>query len=211
MRTRLRPGEQVAAVVRRHWIVLVGPFTVALFLAGALVAALFIRRPYVAPAAGAALAVAALWAGWRWLDWQADLWAVTSQRVVDESGVLAVRQVDTPLDTIHNVTSEQSIWGRMMGFGDLNLQTAAEHGSTTIHDVTRPQDLRDTILEMKERYKDGLLARQAGPLAAAIGRGAGTARPGAGADGGAETRECPYCAEIIKARATVCRFCGRTI
>ena len=26
-----------------------------------------------------------------------------------------------------------------------------------------------------------------------------------------ETRECPYCAETIKARARVCRFCGRDL
>ena len=25
------------------------------------------------------------------------------------------------------------------------------------------------------------------------------------------TRECPYCAEIIKKRATVCRFCNRDV
>ena len=26
-----------------------------------------------------------------------------------------------------------------------------------------------------------------------------------------DTRECPYCAEIIKKKATVCRFCGKTV
>jgi uncharacterized membrane protein (DUF485 family) len=26
-----------------------------------------------------------------------------------------------------------------------------------------------------------------------------------------DTRECPFCAEIIKKKATVCRFCGKTV
>jgi membrane protein YdbS with pleckstrin-like domain len=228
MRTRLRAGENVAAVVRRHWIVLVAPFGVALFLLGGLTASAFVRRPGVVPAAAALLAAAAAWAGWRWLDWRFDLWAVTSQRVIDEQGILAVRMVDSPLDTIHNVTCEQSFWGRVLGYGTLNLQTGAEHGLTTIESVGSPQELRATILEMKERYKEGMMARQAAPLIAALGGGAaagghgagaglswaggaGAVAAGSGAAGAADSKECPYCAEKIKARATVCRFCGRTL
>ncbi len=210
MRSRLRPGEEMAAEVRRHWIVLAGPFGVTLFFLGCLVAAAFVRRPYVVPVAGAALAVAAIWALWRWLDWRADLWAVTSQRVIDESGVLEVRIVDSPLDTIHNVTCVQSIWGRIVGYGTLNIQTAAQHGSTTIPDVTGPEELRETILELQQRYKYGgaaATARTGATGGAAGGPGSG----GASGAGGSDTRECPYCAETIKVRAQVCRFCGRAL
>jgi membrane protein YdbS with pleckstrin-like domain len=223
MRTRLRQGEDVVAVVRRHWIVLVGPFAVALFLLGCLAASAFVKRPGAAPAAGALAVVSAAWAGYRWLNWRCDLWAVTSQRVIDEAGILAVRMVDSPLDTIHNVTSEQPFLGRVLGYGTLNLQTGAEHGSTTIVNVASPQELREAILEMKERYKEAMMARQAAPLIAALGGGpagagagsgaaaGGHGPAGAGAGSAADTKECPYCAEKIKARATVCRFCGRTL
>ena len=104
MRSRLRPGERLAIEVRRHVIVLGGPFGVGLFLLGGLVAAWFVHRPHVLPAVGALAAVALVWALWRWLDWRADLWAVTTERVIDESGVLEVRAVDSPLDTIQCAT-----------------------------------------------------------------------------------------------------------
>ena len=218
MRTRLRQGEDLAVVVRRHVVVLGGPFAVALFLSGCLIGAFFVRRPYVLPAAAVLLLLAAAWGLWRWLDWRADLWAVTSQRVIDESGVLSVRAVDSPLDKINEVTSTQSIWGRMLGYGTLNIQTAAEVGSTTIETVARPMELKETILEQQERARYNVMARQAAPfVAAAGGQGRATARPAGGSSGSPpdapadDTRECPYCAETIKARAKVCRFCGRSL
>jgi membrane protein YdbS with pleckstrin-like domain len=202
MRTRLRPGEEVAAVVRRHWIILSGPFGLSLFLFGALIAAGFVHRTGLVPALAALLACGLAWAAWRWLDWRCDLWAVTTHRVIDESGVLAVRMIDSPLDTIHNVTCEQSLLGRLLGYGTVNIQTAAEHGATTIRDVAGPLDLRATVLDLKERYRQGR-----GPQAA--GRAAWA--PGGGPPAAGDTKECPYCAETIKVRATVCRFCGRTL
>jgi membrane protein YdbS with pleckstrin-like domain len=202
MRTRLRGAEEVAAVVRRHWIVLGGPWAAALFLFGCLVAAWFLKTPWVVPAAGSLLAASVAWALWRWLDWRCDLWVITSHRVIDESGVLAVRMVDSPLDKINNVTCEQSLWGRLLGIGTLNIQTAAELGSTTIRGVGDPTGIKDLILDLQERFRDRVLARQAGTLLA--GAPAATA-------GGPGTKECPHCAETIKARANVCRFCGHSV
>ncbi|HYS77723.1 MAG TPA: PH domain-containing protein, partial [Candidatus Dormibacteraeota bacterium] len=164
MRTRLRPDEELVAVVRRHWLVLGGPLAWTLVLLGCLIGALLIRRPWVAPVAGVALALCVAWAAWRWLDWRCDLWAVTTQRVIDESGVLSVRMIDSPLDRIENVTCLQSLWGRVLGYGTLNVQTAAEAGSTTIEKVTRPIELKEMILAQQESGRYRVMARQVAPL-----------------------------------------------
>src|SRR6266571_5041515 len=182
MRTRLRPDEELVAVVRRHWLVLGGPLAWTLVLLGCLIGALLIRRPWVAPVAGVALALCVAWAAWRWLDWRCDLWAVTTQRVIDESGVLSVRMIDSPLDRIEN--------------------------------VTRPIELKEMILAQQESGRYRVMARQVAPLMAAAAH-ARTAAPAHGGPAGDavldDARECPYCAEIIKVRARVCRFCGRNV
>jgi membrane protein YdbS with pleckstrin-like domain len=150
VRSRLRAGETLRLVTRRHPIAILGPLALLLFFFGALCAALLSRSRNWQIAAGTVFAAVLLWALWRWLEWRADLWAVTSQRVIDESGVLTVRMVDSPLETIHNVACEQSLFGRMLGFGTITIQTAAQHGEQTIEGLARPEELRDAILEMKE-------------------------------------------------------------
>ncbi|HEV8199706.1 MAG TPA: PH domain-containing protein [Candidatus Polarisedimenticolia bacterium] len=153
MRSRLRPGETVRLQARRHPIAVVWPFTVLLFCVGGLAAAALSQTPAWWYAAGAATAAAALWALCRWLVWRVDIWVVTDRRVIDESGVLTVRMMDSPLETINNVGCEQTLFGRMFGFGRVVLQTAAEHGETTIDGLARPEELRDAIIEMKEERR----------------------------------------------------------
>jgi membrane protein YdbS with pleckstrin-like domain len=153
VRSRLRPGETVRLVARRHPIAVGWPVTVLLFCVGGLLAAaLSGARPWLY-AAGVATLAAGLWALARWLLWRADLWIVTSARVIDESGVLTVRSMDSPLETIHNVGCEQTLFGRMLGLGRVVIQTAAEHGEVTIDGLARPEELRDAIIEMKERRR----------------------------------------------------------
>jgi membrane protein YdbS with pleckstrin-like domain len=153
VRSRLRPGETVRLVARRHAIAVAWPFTVLLFCAGGLVAAALSQTRAWLYVAGAATVAAALWALVRWLTWRVDIWVVTDRRVIDESGVLAVRMIDSPLETINNVGVEQSLSGRMFGWGKVVLQTAAEHGETVIDGLARPEELREAVIEMKEQRR----------------------------------------------------------
>ena len=153
MRSRLRPGETVRLVARRHPIAVLWPLTVLLFCVGGLAAAALSETPAWRWIAGAATVAAGLWALCRWLVWRVDIWVVTDSRVIDESGVLTVRMMDSPLETINNVGCEQTMFGRMFGFGRIVLQTAAQHGETTIDGLARPEELRDAIIEMKEQRR----------------------------------------------------------
>ena len=153
MRSRLRPGETVRLEARRHPIAVVWPLLVLLFCLGGLAAAAVSETRAWLYIAGAATIAAGLWALGRWLVWRVDLWVVTNTRVIDESGVLTVRMMDSPLETIHNVGCEQTLFGRMFGFGKVVIQTAAEHGETTIEGLARPEELRDAIIEMKEQRR----------------------------------------------------------
>jgi uncharacterized membrane protein YdbT with pleckstrin-like domain len=60
---------------------------------------------------------------------------------------------ESPLDKINNVEYEQSFWGRIFGFGDVDIQTAAEMGETTYELIHHPKLLKDTITNAQEEYK----------------------------------------------------------
>jgi len=156
MRSHLRPGEEAVLEVRRHPIRIVGPVVVVLFTGGALAAATLAPSRAILAVAGAVFAATALWALWRYADWRRDLWVVTTNRVIDESGVLTVRMVDSPLETIHNVTCEQSLFGRMLGFGSVTIQTAAAHGAVTLDGIAAPETLRDAIIDMQVRRRQAV-------------------------------------------------------
>jgi membrane protein YdbS with pleckstrin-like domain len=155
VRSRLRPGEEAVLVVHRHPIALVGPAVLTVLLAGAFAASWMSPEPALRIGTGALFGLTALWALGRWLTWRADLWVVTTQRVIDESGVLTVKMMDSPLEIIQNVGCEQSIFGRMLGFGRVSIQTAAEQGMMTLEGIGQPEALRDAILDMKERRRTG--------------------------------------------------------
>jgi hypothetical protein len=152
MRTKLQPGEAVALIVRKHWLVLAKP---ALFVVGVLLY-LPVRHvrilgfeellnyllPYGAVLSGALFL-------YRYLDRRVNIWAVTDRRLIDEWGILTHKSKENPLDKINDIVVEQTIPGRLFGYGSISVQTAAKAGETIIEFVERPEELKQTINEQK--------------------------------------------------------------
>ncbi len=82
---------------------------------------------------------------YRYLDRRVNIWAVTNLRLVDEWGILAHKSKENPLDKINDIGVEQTILGRLFGYGSISVQTAAKAGETIIEFVERPEELKQTI------------------------------------------------------------------
>jgi membrane protein YdbS with pleckstrin-like domain len=152
MRTKLQPGETVALIVRKHWLVLAKP---ALFLVAVLLylpvrhvrllgfeALLNYLFPYVAAFSGALFLYC-------YLDRRVNIWAVTDRRLIDELGVFGHKSKENPLDKINDIVVEQTILGRIFGYGSISVQTAATAGETIIEFVEKPEELKQTINAQK--------------------------------------------------------------
>lgn len=163
MRTPLQKGEKVLLITRTSWITLIIPAFLA--MAGLVVA-------YFIDFFGWGLAVSVpllLYFLYRYLAWLVNIWGVTNYRVIDETGLLSHYAKESPLEKINNVSYDQTLFGRILNYGHVEIQTAAEIGSTDYHHVHGPKMLKDTITLAQADYKTLQLTSQAVHMANAMG------------------------------------------
>jgi uncharacterized membrane protein YdbT with pleckstrin-like domain len=165
MRTHLKKDEKLLIIIRQHWIKLVLPFFVWLLLAILLLA--FITNYKVDLII---ILLTAIYPMIEYINWKYNLWAVTNMRVVDESGFFTRYSKESPLDKINNVEYDQPVLGRILGYGNVDIQTAAEMGETKYQLIHHPKLLKDTITHAQEEYKKNQITSQATQLAQAIAK-----------------------------------------
>jgi hypothetical protein len=90
-----------------------------------------------------------LYFGWQVLRWTNEEFIVTSRRVLQSEGVINKRVVDSSLEKINDAVLTQSIFGRIFGFGDLDILTASESGISRLRMLRQPDDFKRAMLDAK--------------------------------------------------------------
>ena len=88
---------------------------------------------------------AVLWLGVRWLQWRSTHFVVTSDRLIFRSGVFAKNGIAIPLERVNNINFHQSIFEKMIGAGDLLIESGGEDGQQRFSDVRRPDQVQRLI------------------------------------------------------------------
>lgn len=111
------------------------------------------------------LVVSALWLVGRYLKWITTNFVITSQRMIFRQGVFAKSGIEIPLDRVNNVNFNQSIFERILGAGDLLIESASEDGQQRFTDIRHP----DKVQNLVHAQMEGLAVRRSGYAAAAVG------------------------------------------
>lgn len=156
-RRLLTEGEEIVIDLRPHWIAVVGPTFVTLLV----VAAWIIVLPRI-PGEGrghdimfwGAVAVGVIILIWypvrRFVDWLTSQFVVTNERMISREGWIAKSSVDIPLERINNILFNQSVFERIIGAGDLLIESAGERGQQRFTDVRHPESIQKIIYEQAE-------------------------------------------------------------
>ena len=165
MRTEIKTKEKVVLTLRKHWFTLIEPsFWFLLFLILSLIT--FQTAYGIFCHIGTVLTI--IWLTYKIIDRKTNIWVVTNLRIIDEYGVFSVNSKESPLDKINNVSYHQPFIGRVFGYGDVQIQTAAEMGSTTHKMVEKPRLLKDTITKCQDEYRQSQIQEQALQFAGTI-------------------------------------------
>ena len=161
----LASGEQPLKREHQHWFVVVADarYAILAFLAAVLLLILSTAVPSDANGQGLrqvigyvvlALVVGGLlYLGWQVLRWQNEEFVVTSRRVLQTEGVVNKRVVDSSLEKINDAVLSQSLFGRMFGFGDLDILTASEAGISRLRMLRQADDFKRAMLEAKHELE----------------------------------------------------------
>jgi membrane protein YdbS with pleckstrin-like domain len=91
----------------------------------------------------------------KWIVLRSHDFVLTNRRVILEEGILSRRSMDASLGKINNVEHRQTLWGRLLGYGDVEIDTASETGTTRFTGISRPLDFKREILGATEAYRQG--------------------------------------------------------
>ncbi len=94
-----------------------------------------------------------LYIGWQILRWRNEEYVVTTRRVLQLEGVINKRVLDSSLEKINDAVLTQSLFGRMFGFGDLDILTAAETGISRLRMLKDADDFKRAMLESKHELE----------------------------------------------------------
>jgi predicted MPP superfamily phosphohydrolase len=126
-------------------------------LAGVLiltVALVMMFRPETRPIGWVAvvLAVAPLAEAVRtFLDWLNERYLITNRRVVQIRGIINKEISDSALEKVNDVKMRQSIVGRILGYGTVEIITGSDIGVNLFHRISNPVRFKRAMLNAKEQ------------------------------------------------------------
>ncbi len=151
----LQPGERIVRVGRLHWI---GYWHAVLFLVLAILCipwaatdGLGVVLLFCAMAFGV-LAVLSFAHAW-FIRWITEI-AVTDRRIIYKRGFINRHTVEMNMDKVASVDVDQSILGRMLGYGSIHVVGPGAAASNSpdrprgiehLHRVAQPLELRNAI------------------------------------------------------------------
>ena len=148
----LAPGESIVYELKPHWRGLIVPF-LAFLIEVFVFTSLYLWRDYTwfRWTLVVVFAVVAVWGSLiPLLRWMTTQYVFTDRRIITRQGLLTKQGRDMPLAKTNNVSFSQGILGRMLNFGNLDIDSANADGSLIIRDVPDVEKIQRDVYRLQE-------------------------------------------------------------
>ena len=154
-RELLNQDEDIVLDVHPHWLFFVEPgLTLLALLVVTIILAGAVGDSAVTSIMLILIVVALLWFLWRFATWRFTHFVITTDRLIYRSGVFAKRGIQIPIERVNNVNFKQGILERIVGAGDLLVESAGQDGQQRFTDVQHPDRIQNMIhAEMDESQR----------------------------------------------------------
>jgi len=158
----LAEREKIILVTRQHWFTIASAIALEIVLILVLLTLTIIAgtaMPQFALLIGAfgviVILIPAATLTRDLLNWTNKQFIVTTRRVMQISGIFNKNVTDSSLEKVNDVKMTQSAFGRLFGYGDIEILTASELGVNLFKRIEDPIRFKTAMLNAKENLERG--------------------------------------------------------
>ena len=148
----LTTDEKIVTSFRQHWKLLIIP--IGWFILAMAIVIFVIAVDWWNPLEWVLIAVVVGGAIWRIVRPIVSLattrYVLTTERLITRHGLIAKSGVEIPLERITNVNFSQSVFERMLGAGDLLVESAGSGGQSRFSNIPHPDDFAALLYKVRE-------------------------------------------------------------
>ena len=95
-----------------------------------------------------------VWLAERYAHWVSTYFILTSDRIIYREGIFAKHGMEIPLQRINSIFFNQRMFERILGLGDLKIESASKTGAEVFDDIRRPERVQHEIYSQMEKLEN---------------------------------------------------------
>jgi uncharacterized membrane protein YdbT with pleckstrin-like domain len=157
---QLGTNEKILHTERHHWIFPVSELVRWVLVAVAVMIIVVLFDVWLLPSAGwvkfgyVIVPIPLARIAWGFVAWRVNVYAITNRRVFEVSGIFNKRVSDSSLEKLTDVILTQSLLGRILGYGTIEVLTAASSaGVNFLKQLAHPMEFKTAMVNAKEELE----------------------------------------------------------
>ncbi|MEO5964185.1 MAG: PH domain-containing protein [Candidatus Limnocylindrales bacterium] len=160
--TLLASGERIIRRAHQHWFVFIANARFAVIAVLVAIGLFIVRSAFnlsgtIVDVLGAItlllFAFGVLSLVWSVLRFRNEEYLITNRRLMHAEGVINKKTTDSSLEKITDAVLTESVFGRMFGFGDLDVLTASEEGVERLRMLRDAKSFKKAMIEAKHELE----------------------------------------------------------